>query len=97
MPSKPVPKIEFVSDEIAETLEKAGLWRRAAARWLVVFDEHLSPGERVWISERRNKCLRQAARPPMLLDNFGDVRRAVDATQRKMGIDKPGGKAFRLV
>lgn len=96
MPCKPHIKIEFVSDEKAESLEKAGFYRHAAARWLVVFDEYKCPAEREWISGLRSQCLRLALRPPVLLDTFGDVHSAASRTQQKMGIDKPAGKVFYL-
>ncbi|EGT0660780.1 PerC family transcriptional regulator [Citrobacter werkmanii] len=44
-------------DELAESLEKAGLWRRAATRWLHVFDSLESAHERERIALRREACL----------------------------------------
>ncbi|MDF1896748.1 PerC family transcriptional regulator [Rahnella contaminans] len=86
----------MVIDDKAEALENAGLYRRAAARWLEVFDRRVSEKERDWIRQRRNECLRKRVKPPVRVDNFSDVRRAADATQKKMGIARPGGDAFRL-
>ncbi|EGS1129232.1 PerC family transcriptional regulator [Salmonella bongori] len=44
-------------DEIAEALERAGLWRRAATRWLHVFDSLNSDKGREHIAQRREACL----------------------------------------
>lgn len=86
----------MVIDDKAEALENAGLYRRAAARWLEVFDRRVSEKERDWIRQRRNECLRKRVKPRVRVDNFSDVRRAADATQKKMGIARPGGDGFRL-
>lgn len=53
-------KAMCLSDEIAEALEKKGLWRRAAARWLVVLDSALDEKTREAASLRRNHCSRMA-------------------------------------
>ncbi|MDK9605514.1 PerC family transcriptional regulator [Lelliottia wanjuensis] len=50
----------FLTDEIAEALEKKGLWRRAAARWLAVLDNALDEKTREAASIRRNYCSRMA-------------------------------------
>lgn len=49
-----------VIDDKAESLEKVGMYRRAAARWLEVFDRRICEKERDWIRLRRNKCLKTA-------------------------------------
>ncbi|EMM0037458.1 PerC family transcriptional regulator [Klebsiella aerogenes] len=41
-----------VADKLAEGLESAGLYRRAATRWLEVCFECLSDPERSWVSPR---------------------------------------------
>ena len=46
-----------LQDELAESLERAGLWRRAATRWLYVFDSLESAHERERIALRREACL----------------------------------------
>lgn len=86
----------MIIDEKAEALERAGLYRRASARWLEVFDRSVSEKERDWIRQRRNDCLRQKIPKPLALDTFSDVRRAASETQTKMGIGSPNGEAFRL-
>jgi hypothetical protein len=57
----------MVEDEIARTLEAAGLWRRAASRWLDVMQFHAQTDEqREWIRQRRKHCLSQITRPEKL-------------------------------
>jgi hypothetical protein len=45
-----------VNDLIAEKLENAGLWRRAAARWREVMQNCEADAQIEWISQRRNYC-----------------------------------------
>ncbi|WP_072017522.1 PerC family transcriptional regulator [Erwinia typographi] len=61
-----------VSDEEAERLEAAGLWRRASARWLtVLMQRDMTHGQREWVSLRRaclacrqrHRCSKCRARP----------------------------------
>jgi len=40
-------------DARAEALEAAGLYRRAARRWLEVFDKRVADAERDWLRQRR--------------------------------------------
>ncbi|WP_407905298.1 PerC family transcriptional regulator [Escherichia coli] len=56
----------MVSDDIAENLEQAGLWRRASARWLEVFGQSdLSEQQRMWLLRKRAFCKSQLqASPP---------------------------------
>ncbi|MGR7464288.1 PerC family transcriptional regulator [Klebsiella aerogenes] len=84
---------EGVSDSIAERLEEVGLWRRAAARWLVVM---LLQIQREWVRKRRLYCYVQILPPtgPEKLDIM-DVGRAVNETQARMGIARPNGVSFR--
>ncbi len=86
----------MVNDKIAEELESKGLYRRAASRWLEVFDKCETEAGREWIRSRRNECLAQQVRPAVLVDTSGDVTKAAADTQRRMGLAKPGGEAFRL-
>lgn len=86
----------MVNDKKAEELEAKGLYRRAASRWLEVFDKCDTEAGREWIRTRRNECLAKRVRPVVLIDTFGDVTRAAGHTQRRMGIARPGGEAFRL-
>ncbi len=44
-------------DEKAEELERAGLWRRAARRWLEVMDICSDTRVKEYIMIRRNQCL----------------------------------------
>lgn len=86
----------MIIDERAEALEQAGFYRRAAARWLIVFDRCMDEKVRDWIRQRRNACLRNKIKPAIVVDNFGDVRRAASETQKRMGIASPNGDSFRL-
>lgn len=56
--SKPVTKLV---DNAAEQLEKRGLWRRAARRWLDVLDSTGDEKLREAAALRRNHCQRMAA------------------------------------
>lgn len=87
-----------VDDEVAQKLEAAGLWRRAAARWLTVMAAwSLTDAQRVWVCQRRAYCLSQVAPavPPARVD-FAGIARAAKATQARMGLSRPNGEAFRL-
>ncbi|GME35439.1 MULTISPECIES: PerC family transcriptional regulator [unclassified Pantoea] len=86
----------MVSDKKAEELKAKGLYRRAASRWLEVFDNCDSEAGREWIRSRRNQCLAKRVRAAALIDTFGDVTKAAGDTQRRMGLARPGGEAFRL-
>lgn len=86
----------MVKDEKAEFLERAGLFRRAADRWLQILPEHNTKCQE-WIIQRRNDCILKGRRlKKVTKDNFVDVSRAASALQKKMGLDKPDGTAFRL-
>ncbi|MBK0096668.1 PerC family transcriptional regulator [Erwinia sp. S63] len=50
-----------LKDTIAESLERRGLWRRAAHRWLTVLDNITEDAEREAIVRRRERCLGLAA------------------------------------
>lgn len=86
----------MIIDSEAEALENAGLYRRAATRWLEVFKKGKCDKEWEWIKQRRNECLRKKTRPPQQRDNFKDVLKAANETQEKMGIARPKGNAFRI-
>jgi len=53
-----------LEDIIAESLEKRGLWHRAARRWLAVMDGSKDNAEREWIARRHEHCLSMAADLP---------------------------------
>ena len=55
----PVDRI-LLQDSVAEALERAGLWRRAACRWLHIFDQLESDWARERIALRREACLLMA-------------------------------------
>ncbi|ECU9385519.1 TPA: PerC family transcriptional regulator [Salmonella enterica subsp. diarizonae serovar 61:l,v:z35] len=77
---------EVTGDVVAEALERAGLYRRAARRWLEVLDE-CPPGEgREWLAARRHRCLTRAGRPEPEPERSGDVCRAASETQKQMGL-----------
>ncbi|PLR32669.1 PerC family transcriptional regulator [Chimaeribacter coloradensis] len=86
----------MVNDKKAEELEAKGLYRRAASRWLEVFDQCDTETRRDWLRNRRNECLVKRVRRAVVIDSFGDVTRAAADTPRRMGLDKPGGETFRL-
>lgn len=86
----------MIRDSKAEALEAKGMYRRAASRWLEVFDQCDSEAGREWITKHRNECLERRRRPAVRLDSYGDIRKAAEETQRRMGLDKPNGGAFRL-
>ena len=46
-----------VHDVIAEKLENAGLWRRAATRWLEVMNWCHTDAEREWVSQKRRSAI----------------------------------------
>lgn len=46
--------------ERAQSLEDAGLWRRAARRWLELLDEALDDDTREYIVRHRYYCLTMA-------------------------------------
>ncbi|EBZ1027474.1 PerC family transcriptional regulator [Salmonella enterica] len=87
----------MIHDEKAEKLEQAGLYRRAAARWLTVLDGYRDEDAREWAARQRLRCLQQAETPRPVTDTFGDVRQAATALQKKMGLWQPEGNAFRTV
>ncbi|EBM9948362.1 PerC family transcriptional regulator [Salmonella enterica subsp. enterica serovar Give] len=88
----------MVEDEVAQKLEAAGLWRRAASRWLDVMQHHgLTDQQRDRIRQHRKYCL-SCTKPissPEKLD-VAEIARAAKATQERMGLSQPGGAAFRL-
>ncbi|MGK2890052.1 PerC family transcriptional regulator [Klebsiella michiganensis] len=87
----------MVSDAIAEKLENAGLWRRAAARWLAVMDRCDTDAQREWVSQKRRQCYSNLAPPPEDEKlNIRALNRAANQAQDKMGIRQPSGAAFRI-
>lgn len=52
--------------------------------------------DREWIKRRRETCLENVKRPPVKVEEFGDLHKAVTETQHRMGIAQPNGNAFRL-
>ncbi|MGR7522431.1 PerC family transcriptional regulator [Klebsiella aerogenes] len=77
-----------VADKVAEDLEKAGLYRRAATRWLEVFFECPGDAERDWVSRRRRECLARLRVFKVDDDGYLNVYRAVRALHSKMGLDR---------
>ncbi|ECA3794520.1 PerC family transcriptional regulator [Salmonella enterica subsp. enterica] len=86
----------MIYDEKAEKLEQAGLYRRAAARWLTVLDRCRDAPSREWIARRRLCCIEQAETPRPVTDTFGDVHRAATELQKSMGLWQPED-AFRKI
>lgn len=84
-----------VTDKVAEELEKAGLYRRAATRWLQVFFECPDDAERAWISRRRRDCLSRTQVVAIKSDeSYLDVCRAVRAVHREMGLSPSSASAY---
>lgn len=47
----------LLDDSIVHALERAGLWRRAASRWLVILDSLATDPAREYVALRREACL----------------------------------------
>ncbi|MCU6209117.1 PerC family transcriptional regulator [Enterobacter cloacae] len=68
----------MVEDEVAQKLEAAGLWRRAASRWLDVMQHHaLMDQQRDRIRQHRKYCL-SCTKPKL---DVTKIMRAVKAAQ----------------
>ncbi|KLP39982.1 PerC family transcriptional regulator [Enterobacter ludwigii] len=88
---------DTIHDVVAEKLEHAGLWRRAAARWLDVMQLCKTDTERELARRRRNQCLVSVSRPaPEGKLGIHAINRAASRTQERMGISQPDGSAFRI-
>lgn len=88
----------MVEDEVAQKLEAAGLWRRAASRWLDVMQHHgLTDQQRDRIRQHRKYCL-SCVKPISTLEKLDvtEIARAAKAAQERMGLSHPDGAAFRL-
>lgn len=56
--------MEIVQDAVAERLEAAGMWRRAATRWLAVMNSPSNTTAQLeWLRLRRTYCRRQLMHP----------------------------------
>lgn len=88
--------VNEINDTLAEKLEQAGLWRRAAARWLDVMLMCETDTLRDQVRRRRNACLSRLSSPVLdkKLDIHG-INRAASLTQDRMGLSRPKGAAFR--
>lgn len=83
-------KLTPVVDKVAEELESAGLYRRAATRWLQVFFECSEDSERAWVSRHRLYCLSLSLMPVVKSeDNYSEIYRAVNELHREMGLELP--------
>ncbi|WP_404317362.1 PerC family transcriptional regulator [Klebsiella oxytoca] len=86
-----------VNDMLARKLEAAGLWRRAADRWLeVMLSYGLSDTQREWVRRRRKRCLSETE--PVVVEerlNVMEILNAAKAAQKRMGLSQSGGAAFR--
>ncbi|EFO2131486.1 PerC family transcriptional regulator [Escherichia coli] len=52
--------------------------------------------DREQAKNHRERCLDCVKRPPVKLDDFGDLHRAATETTTRMGIVQRNGEAFRL-
>ena len=86
----------MIRDRKAEELESKGLYRRAAARWMEVMLLRTEDDDREWIKRRRETCLENVKRPPVKVEEFGDLHKAVTESQQRLGIAHPHGNAFRF-
>ncbi|MGK2895279.1 PerC family transcriptional regulator [Klebsiella michiganensis] len=87
-----------IRDAVAEKLENAGLWRRAAVRWLDVLQLCKTDTEREQARRRRNQCLSSVSRPPPEGKlGIHAISQAASRTQERMGINQPDGAAFRTL
>lgn len=87
----------MVEDKVAKKLEQAGLWRRAAARWLDVMLSCDTDEQRDVARRRRNQCLLNVSRPvPEGKLDVRAINRAARRMQEQMGISQPDGAAFRM-
>lgn len=90
---------EAVHDRVAEKLEAAGLWRRAASRWLEVMSQYGNTASQLeWLRLRRVYCQKQLTAPePSGKQEVTSVSKAATATLAKMGLNRPAKIAFRTV
>ncbi len=86
----------MIHDSKAEELEAKGLYRRGAARWLEVMAQCTEDNDREQAKSHRERCLDCVKRPPVKLEDFGDLHRAATETTTRMGIAQRNGEAFRL-
>ena len=88
----------MVEDEVAQKLEAAGLWRRAASRWLDVMQHNgLTDQQRDRIRQHRKYCF-CCAKPinsPGKLE-VAEIERAAKTAQVRMGLSQPDGGGLRL-
>ena len=86
----------MVKDDKAEALECAGLFRRAAARWLCVMQECQTDSQRDYVFMRRKQCIDKVkSKPVPREDSYKGLDEAATRLQKEMGIYKPRGAAFR--
>ncbi|EMG9856485.1 PerC family transcriptional regulator [Escherichia coli] len=85
----------MIHDSKAEELESKGLYRRAAARWAEVMQLVNTDKEREQAAKRRAECIRKAARPPVIADNFGALKEAVKRTHAGMEMEDAGKSVWR--
>lgn len=84
----------MITDEIAEQLERAGLYRRAANRWTdVQMYYSISDSERNEARMRRNACINKIRMQKTLKREvrMAELYRAVNKLHRKMGLDLEAG------
>ncbi|EHH5243524.1 PerC family transcriptional regulator [Escherichia coli] len=85
----------MIRDSKAEELEAKGLYRRATARWAEVMQLVNTDKEREQAAKRRAECIRKAARQPVMADNFGALKEAVNRTHAVMGMEDAGKSVWR--
>lgn len=79
---------EIVRDRVAEKLEAAGLWRRAASQWLEVMCKQGNTNAQLeWLRQRRVYCQKQLTAPvPPGKQELTSVSNAASSTLTKMGL-----------
>lgn len=85
-----------VKDAVAEKLEDAGFWRRAAARWLVVMQKRCTDDELEWLCQRRRYCYSRITAPAPCKIDFRAINHAASQTLKQMGLEQQKGVAFRI-
>ncbi|HAV9619551.1 TPA: PerC family transcriptional regulator [Escherichia coli] len=79
----------MIKDKKAEELERKGLWRRAARRWLELScAAHRTEMEKKLIIERHQYCMSMIHSPQKEKHDFSALKEAINRTSREMGLIK---------
>nr|WP_249541386.1 PerC family transcriptional regulator [Escherichia coli] len=86
----------MVNDSKAEDLEAKGLYRRAAARWMEVMLLCTEDDDLEWIKRRRETCLENVKRPPVKVEDFGDLHKACPVSYTHLRAHETGSSSSRM-